>query len=244
MSTHQRGRPAIRPMLALGLALWGGTADAEPKSPQDAAVQQTLRKAQGMLRQLAQEKSALETEKATLQAQVQEQAKKLEDAVRQLGQFQTEAARYKASAESLQSANGALETQVNQGREQAQALRRKQQEIIGKARQLQADNQLLVQAVKEREQWIGQCGERNQGLIKAEQELLEKYRDKSVWDELAEIEPFTGIGQVRTENAVQDYRFKLEDLKATPFQAEAQAGGSPPGAVPATADPEAEDDEP
>jgi len=40
---------------------------------------------------------------------------------------------------------------------------------------------------------------------------------------VAEIEPFTGIGKVETQNRVETYQFKLEDLKVTDFAVEAEA---------------------
>lgn len=204
--------------LALGIAFAQGESWAEPKQGADAATQQVLRKAQGMLRQLAQDKAALEAEKASLSERVQ----KLEDEVRRLAPLQEEVERYKTGAEAMKNAYGALESRLSQGMEREQALRARHKNVLAKAKQIQADNALLVQAVKEREEWIGQCAERNRGMLSANLELLEKYRDKGFWEQLGDAEPLTGIGKVETENRTQDYRFKLEDLKITPFRAETQ----------------------
>lgn len=206
--------------------LTGNTACAEPKS-QDAAMQQVLRKAQGVVRQLTQEKAALETEKTALlndKTGLEGKVKDLEEALRKLQPLQGE-------VERLTAAKGSLEALANQSREQQQILLRKHKEVIAKAHEIRADNELLVQAVQEREQWIGQCGERNKGLREANQEIVDKYQDKSFWDELTEIEPFTGIGKVKTESVAEEYRYKLENLKITPFQTETQAPNAvtPPG---------------
>jgi hypothetical protein len=77
--------------------------------------------------------------------------------------------------------------------------------------------------VKEREQWIGQCQQKNNNMAAAQAELIQRYQDKGFWDTLGDVEPLTGIGKVKTENAVQDYQFKLEDLKATPFESKVEA---------------------
>jgi hypothetical protein len=58
-------------------------------------------------------------------------------------------------------------------------------------------------------------------VIAAANELSAKYQSKSAWATLSEIEPFTGIGNVETQNTLQNYQFKLDDLKVTPFEKEA-----------------------
>lgn len=198
---------------------------------QDAAVQQVLRKAQGALRQLAQEKSQLEADNAALQKDktaLQEQVGKLETVVKQLEPLQGEVERQKAAVEAMKAANTGLETQLNSGREREQAIHGKLQDIVAQAKKIQGDNLMLVEAVKEREQWIGLCQQKNAGLLKTNEELVQRYQDKGFWDKLGDLDPITGIGKVKTENAVQDYRFKLKDLQATPFQSrEPQAEAAP-----------------
>lgn len=205
------------------LCLMLGSACAYAEAPkQNAAAAQALKKIQGMLRQLSQEKIALETEKSTLL----EQVKKLETRVNQLEPLTGEVERYKAGEALLQNANSALAAQVNSGREKQQALLRKQQEIVAQAKLIQKDNRRLVEAVKEREQWISQCRDKNNSLLEGSRELLAKYKEKGFWDKVGELEPFTGIGKIEAETTEHNYRFKLQDLKVTPFAGEStgQAG--------------------
>lgn len=96
-------------------------------------------------------------------------------------------------------------------------------EIVAQAKKIQGDNLLLVEAVKEREQWIGQCAQKNQAMLETNGELVRFYQDKGFWDKVGDLEPLTGIGKVNTENTVQDYQFKLRDLKVTPFESELPA---------------------
>ncbi|TAN49951.1 MAG: hypothetical protein EPN21_10375 [Methylococcaceae bacterium] len=183
-----------------------------PAAPkQESGAQQALKKAQGVIRQLTDEKRALETEKSALQ----EQVNKLEGIAKQVEPLQGELQRHKAGADSLRSANQALESQLSGEREQVQGLHRKLQEIVATAKLIQNDNGLLVAAVREREQWIAQCSGKNRQLLETNQALLEQYQNKGVWDSLAELEPVTGIAKVDTQNAVESYQFKLEDLQAT-----------------------------
>lgn len=196
---------------------------AEPKTSGSDAM---LRKAQGIIRQLSQEKSALEAEKTTwlndksaLEAKVQA----LTVAVEKLLPLQAEVERYKNGLEAVRTN---FEAQLGQERQSRQALLTKHNDVVAKARDIHADNQLLVQAVQEREQWIGECMARNRELQTATQEILARYQDKSLWQQLAELEPVTGIARVETEGVVEDYRYKLQQLKITPFQASV-ATGSP-----------------
>lgn len=189
---------------------------AAPK--QESAGQQAFKKAQGVIRQLNEEKLALETEKAGLL----EQLKKLESIAKQIEPLQGEIQLHLTQAETLRNSNGALEAQLNSERRKQEDLHRKIKEIVAEAKLIQNDNQLLVNAVNEREQWIRQCSDKNRQLVEADHDLVGKYRGKGFWDKVAAIEPFTGIGNVETQNTVETYQFKLEDLKVTAFAGEAE----------------------
>ena len=104
-----------------------------------------------------------------------------------------------------------------------QSLHRKIKEIFAQARLIENDNQLLVSAVREREKWMAQCTDKNKQLIETNHTLVGKYQKGGVGDKVAEIEPFTGIGKFETQNTVETYQFKLEDLKVTDFAVEAEA---------------------
>lgn len=190
---------------------------AEPKAP--APGGEAIKKAQGMIRQLSQEKYALEAEKAvwlTEKAALDIKLKGLEAAVSRLQALQAEVERYKSGLEAVRSN---LEAQLGQQRQREQALLQKHNEVVSKARDIRDDNSLLVQAVNEREQWITQCTSINQQLRTINLEILKQYKDKSLLQQLAELDPLTGIGQVQTETVAEEYRYKLQQLKITTFQA-------------------------
>ncbi len=200
-----------RQALLILICLLHGAALAAPK--QETPEQQAYKKAQGVVRQLTEEKRTLETEKAGLL----EQVKKLESAVKQLEPLQGEVQLHKTQAETLRNTNSALEAQLSSERGKEQDLHQKLKDIVAQAKLIQNDNQLLVSAVKERGQWISQCSDKNRRLVEANQALLGKYQDQGFWDKLAEAEPFTGIARVETQNTAESYQFKLEDLKVTAF---------------------------
>lgn len=227
-------RYALPVLVACALASGASRVSAEPKG--DPAAQQAVRKAQGMLRELSQQKAQLETENASLK----EQIAKLEATVKQLEPLQAIVEKDKSSIESLKSSTGALESELSREKERYSQFQTRHQTMVTQAKKIQADNQHLVAAVKEREQWIGQCGQRNKDLLKSGGELVTKYKEKGFWDKLAELEPVTGIGKVAAENVEQEYRFKLQDLQVTPYKDSAQVAASAAEQAPPPAD---EDDD-
>jgi hypothetical protein len=71
------------------------------------------------------------------------------------------------------------------------------------------------------------CRENNTQLRTINQELLDRHHDRGLFDALAEAEPFTGLGQVRLENVVEEYRYRIDDLKVLDFPQEAPPDGEP-----------------
>lgn len=211
---HPRWLALTSAAAVLMLSAYAGYA-ATPKQP--SANSQALLKAQGMVRQLGEEKAALEAEKTALQ----EQVKKLEEQVKQLAPLQSGLKQCQADATALKNGNQSLSASLSDYQHKYSSLQNKHQEIIGKAKQIDADNYLLVSAVKEREKWIKDCQTKNKQLISSSQELIRLYRHKSFWEKAAELEPFTGIAKVKTQDTVEHYQFKLEDLKITEFKEQA-----------------------
>lgn len=196
----------------LALCCLSAAASAEPKT--ESAGQQAYKKIQGMVRQLTEEKQALAAENAELLAKVT----KLEALAQQIAPLQAEVALHKTQADSLRNNNGTLEAQLATEQHKQQDLHRKLKEVVAEAKKIQTDNQLLVAAVQEREHWIKQCGDNNHALIEANTAMLGKYQEKGFWDSVAEMEPITGIGKVASQNTVEAYQFKLQDLKVTDFE--------------------------
>ncbi|MGJ0483537.1 MAG: hypothetical protein ACR65R_03250 [Methylomicrobium sp.] len=217
-------------VLFLATLAWSLESPAAAK--QNDAAAQALRKAQGMLRQLNEEKAALAAEKKTLM----DEAEKLRSEIARLAPLKGQVEQYRVGLENSRNANGALQDQLQRAGSRERNLQDRLKEIVAQAKTVQGDNQLLVAAVQEREKWIGQCSSNNKSLIAVNREILDKYRDKGFLDKLVEAEPFTGIGRVESENVAENYQFQLQDLKVTPFESElktaAGEGNTGPGALP------------
>ena len=177
-------------------------------TPREQGGGDAVRKMQYMMQQLSAAKAGLEQDNLRLSEALKPAQSEL-DATR-LKQDKTEQARV-----SVQARNEVLLERVRSDSERITDLRAVHGKELGDAR---ADIQLLNKAVQERETWINDCHAKNEALYKANAELLDNYRKKGVWSSIKQGEPVTGIGSVRVENVVQDYQFRLEDLRTVKFE--------------------------
>ncbi len=202
----------LRDCLATGgiLLLIGLQVPAQAERREGGAAD-AMRKAQLMIRSLSAEKSSLQAEKEQLGAQV----KTLEAKVTEL-ESGLESTRDKLG--SARKHQEKLLDRVKSDVDKYKSLLQKYEESQGQLRSAIQDNQLLVNAVQERESWVSQCGESNRKLYQAGLDLLELYKNKSVGDVIKDKEPLLGFGRVELETKAQDYRFRLQDLRITPFQ--------------------------
>ena len=176
-----------------------------------------LRKAQYLLRQLTAEQERLKTDNAKLQAELEglkaENRHLEEQRGKQEGALASSKRNTEALIERVRSDNGKYRELVERYRSKLNELRAAQFKVA-----------YLERAVSERNQWIETCKNSNDDLYSVNSELLERYEKRGLLDLLAGAEPVTGLARVRTENVVEDYRYRLEDLKMPQFTESAPAG--------------------
>ena len=183
-----------------------------------------LRKAQYLLRQLTTEQERLKIDNAKLQAEIEglkEEKQRLEDAQ---GRQETALAGSRRN-------NEALIERVKSDSEKYHGLVERYRNKLNELRAAQYKAAYLEQAVTERNQWIDTCRASNDDLYKANSELLERYEKRGLLDLLAGAEPVTGLARVRTESVVEDYRYKLDDLKMPEFTDSTTAPPDDPSAA-------------
>jgi TolA-binding protein len=238
VSTGPGGLKAALPAVVLAVALGCGMVHAEPAPKGDPAVLQTLRKAQGMLRQLSQEKADLEAKNAEQEKRIrslEDQVRQLEKLEKQLPSLEEQARQQKAALDALHAQNASLQGRIGQDSERIAGLNERQRKTVAEMEKVKRDNLLLVGAVKERTEWIAACTDKNKALHQANREMLDRFGEKGFWDAVKTAEPFTGLAAVDQENAVQEFRFKLDDLQVTPWREPPQAAPAPTGGAEAPA---------
>lgn len=166
----------------------------------DATAQKAMAKAQFMLRQAATEKTALQQQVTDLQKQVDTLTKQLGD-VKAASSAKQEslAQQMSGNSEKWREANEKVSEDLRSTREKLKASNQKSVELE-KSLNAQTDNFSL-------------CYANNKKLYEINKELLSKYKDKGAMAALLQKEPFTGVSQVEVENLIQDYQYKLDDLK-------------------------------
>jgi peptidoglycan hydrolase CwlO-like protein len=230
-------------LISIGISfLMAGETLAAPKGDGDSDIVKTLNKAQGMLRQLSQEKTALESKVAEMQKSLDDTTAQLAAKSAENQKLQTDFKQQSASLlvqqknnqiltknnEILKGNADKLREQLAQGQELLVQARNQGAQLSGELRTSLSDNELLVNAVKERTEWIQKTTDKNNQLVRSYREVLENFRNRSFLDTLAEAEPITGIASVAKENKIEEYRYKLNALKITPWQDGVGAGSPPP----------------
>jgi chromosome segregation ATPase len=177
-------------------------------APRDQGGGDALRKAQQMLQSLATEKSRLEAENLRLAEELKKSQSELESTRGSLGKVE------QAHGSATQR-NAALVERVRVDSDRIADLQNRYRSELGDA---QADIRLLHAAVEERDRWIGECQAKNDGLYEANVELLDAYRNKGPLAALGQREPVTGLASVKVENVVQEFQFRLEDLRTVKYE--------------------------
>ncbi len=203
----------------------------------DAALLQTLRKAQNMLRELNQDKAALDAANAALNQQVQDLQARLKAAESREIQIQ----RLEAQVQERRQENESLRQRIASDAERLQAGTSRSRALMQELARWRRDNALLLRAVDERTRWGNACLAKNRDLIRLNREVLEHQGEQGFWDRLKAAEPLTGLGRVAEENARDEFGYRLEDLEVTPWRE--PAGTAESGQSGPTATDEEEEDE-
>jgi len=202
-------RHSVLAFVVIAMLIGSFQAQAERREGGAAAA---MHKAQIMIRKLSMEKSALQAETAQLNTQVSELEAKVEALQNELDITHKKlgkAAKY----------TDRLVGRIGKDTDRFKQLLKKYRDTSQTLSSAMRDNVLLVNAVQERKQWVDQCRAQNEKMYKTGLELLERYKTKTVAEVIKGKEPVLGLGRVELENTLQDYRFRLEDLTVTPFQA-------------------------
>lgn len=168
---------------------------------------------QQQVQQLASERTALQTENARLK----EQVAKLEKEAKEFG----------TEKESLTRRAGAAESKVSQAEAgkkstsaRLEATEARLDEIVARYKELaeqlrvvEAERNVLTRQAAADSQGLKLCAQKNVQLAGIANEALDRYEKKGCFGALAQAEPFTGLKRVEVENAVEEYRQRIDNLQ-------------------------------
>jgi len=178
------------------------------------------------LQQLASERTALQADNAKLKEQVEDLKKKLDRAA-------AENAALAARKTALEADGGAGQS----GRQTSEALeksRAQMQELIGRFREtalnlktVETERAGLRAQLEARSRDYDTCVDRNAGLYQINLETLAQLEKQGFWRRAGEVEPFTRLARTRLENLIDDYRFRVDELRVQRAKAPAVAVKGP-----------------
>lgn len=189
------------------LLAFGAVAQVQRSGDSNARVMQQLQ-------QLTAEKAAAQAENTKLKAEVEDLKAQLSKtstaltASEQRAKKVTSAASAKDSA-AVQEANDALA----RTRSQMQELVTKFRETAGVLKEVETDRDQLRAQASTQERDLKTCVDRNAGMYLLTDEILRKVDNRGMWSSLTEKEPFTKISRTRLENLIEDYRYRVDELR-------------------------------
>jgi chromosome segregation ATPase len=166
------------------------------------------------LQQLTAEKAAAQAENAKLKTEVDNLKAQLTKATSALSASEQRAKQVAAGtsakeAAAMQEINDAL----SRARSQTQELLGKYRETAQTLKDVEIDRGQLRAQASTQERDLKTCVDRNAGMYLLTDEILRKVEDRGVWSSLTEKEPFTKISRTRLENLVEDYRYRVDELR-------------------------------
>ncbi len=167
-------------LIALTMAtavVWAGDAD-----------DQKMLRAQRLLRQVTQERDALQTENAQLKNQAEDLNKK------------------------LTSLKKNSENALAKSRESNTVLSTNLEQLTLNLRQTESAKNQLQETVIGQAQQIESCESNNVKMVQINRELVDRYEKKGAVDALLQREPLTQLKRVEFENIVQEYQDQIDQL--------------------------------
>lgn len=182
MKVHMRLAALFSAVMFIAIAMTTG--DVWASDPED----QKVLRIQRMLRQVSQERDALQAENAKLKIEIEDLNRKHTG--------------IKKSSDSA----------LAKSRESIAALNADMQQAMQNLRRTESEKNLLQETVVSQAQQIETCESHNVKLLQVNHDLLGQYENKGFFDAMLQREPLTQLKRVEIENIVQDYQDRLDRL--------------------------------
>ncbi|MET0536210.1 MAG: hypothetical protein ABW171_18490 [Steroidobacter sp.] len=164
------------------------------------------------LQQLANEKVALQAENNKLKQELEQVKAQLQKSASATKDLETRNRTLQASM-SRANDNQQTEDQLQKSRAQLQELVTKFREMAQTLRDVETDRATVKSQLAGREREYKVCVDRNAGLYQLGDEVLDRMEDRGFWSQLTEREPFTRLKRTQLENLIDDYRYRVDELR-------------------------------
>jgi chromosome segregation ATPase len=181
-------------------------------------LQQAQQAVQQTQQQLTQQKTVLDGELKRRAGELGGARKKLQDAERERDEL-------RQKLQAIEQERDALKRSLSETSMKLTSAEQSQRETSGKLRLSESDALALRSSLGAEQAERGRCEANNIALYQHGRELMQMYQDKGVVSSLRQREPMLGLGQVKMENLLEEYRDKLDAQKRKPA-AEASAASN------------------
>ncbi len=194
----------------------------------EAQTQRSGGDAQRAVQQLQQ----IASERAAAQAEATKAKQAAADLTKQVAQLTAERDALKARVASTQAGRDArehgLQDELDQTKVKLAELLKKFRETATTLRDVESSRTQAREELARSAKSEQSCAEHNVELANLAEAVLKRYSDSGGWHRVARSEPFTRLSQTRVENLADEYRARVQELKAP----------KPAAAPPATTEPE------
>ena len=208
---HLIRRSGIRGLLIAVVFLASYPASVYAQEVDAAKLQQALARAQGLLRQVAQQKADLEAQLTRAKVEKAGQDKKLKSTKRALEEKSAELDTATALEARLRRNVSSTSEQLEKTRDALAKLGDEHEALQKLQAETEAERARLEQELATTQVNLEDSETKNLDLYKANMELLGHYREKGALSALLQREPFTGLRKVEVQNLIQEYEYKMYD---------------------------------
>lgn len=165
------------------------------------------------LQQLANEKIALQAENNKLKQELEQVKAQLQKSASTTKELEGRNRALQAASNTRAGGDQQTEAQLERTRSQLQELVTKFRETAQTLRDVEMDRATAKSQLAAKEREFKVCVDRNAALYELNDEVLDRMEDRGFWSQLAEREPFTRLKRTQLENLIDDYRYRVEELR-------------------------------
>jgi seryl-tRNA synthetase len=170
-------------------------------------------RAMQQMQQLASERTALQADNAKLKEQLEELKKKLDKTTTEHGAMAARAKTLEAEASRGTESSKQLTESLEKSRAQMQELITHFRETAQNLKTVEAERSDLRGQLDTRTREFKTCVDHNVDLYEINRETLGRLEKRGFWSGVRSAEPFTQLSRARLENLIDDYRYRIDELR-------------------------------
>lgn len=214
------------------ITLFTSTLLAAPPADPNQRLRDTLKNTMLQLRAVETERATLQANQLVNEAKIKELTAEVEKLNKQIAKLTKEAIAEQEAAkneiDALKTKQEAQEKQITQLNEALEKWKAGYNDVVKIAKEREALRAKAASKAVVAERRLAERERQNLELYTTGREVLDRLAGFSLGTALTAREPFAGVTKVKLQNLVQDYADKLQDNKYNPFaEKEAEQAGQP-----------------